>query len=554
MAINNLNPRRTVWFSPHEPSNKYDIWLSKNAHLDENGEPTTDSNAQRDCDYIFKIYDCGQWNPIVGFNSTAKYKINTVASVEYQYIYNNTSYTSTGIQQFHLPLFRGPEDSPAELFDAGELGDALNKFVTDEQWGTIYDSHLKTVIEQYPFNLWPAASSTLGGVWADRFAISHSDTSTASKTWMAQCKYKYNAPNNYNLYIHAKDIISAINTYTTDNPLEPGIQPGSDFEWRLATYEDIGGIRCQTDTTDQDYRGLPVVFGGPNAGLTYSGNTPDGLTLYGDSLTYNSDNSFLYIPGWALVDWLKNPTGNETPTPFISGWRGIDTQLRTGNDTVWVGLQGLIDDNIGKVPMAVVDANDPSGMNIEWVDLPTVTQYTGINLIKVNNSEIGIDITTNVPTDGSFIIYDDGVVKWSNAPMTSYTPGKGIDITSGVISQNITYFESENTDTVYTAQIDYASARDTFQITYDNSDTETVNIYQVFDFGDITLNSSVDYSITQMPKWANPVYFILRNVKSVSLANNQETINMPAGFSGEDYLVTIQFGIIKFEEIEVTSI
>jgi hypothetical protein len=85
MAINNLNPRRVVWFSPREPLNKYDIWLSKNLHLDENGEPTVDSNAQRDCDYIFKIYDCGKWNPIVGFNTTAANKINIVYNVDYSY-------------------------------------------------------------------------------------------------------------------------------------------------------------------------------------------------------------------------------------------------------------------------------------------------------------------------------------------------------------------------------------------------------------------------------------------------------------------------------------
>ena len=124
MAINNLNPRRVVWFSPNEPSNKYDIWLSRNAHYNENGEPTTDSNSQRDCDYIFKIYDCGKWNPIVGFNTTAANKIDIVEG--------NTLY--------HPAIFTG--ENPNDLYDAGTLGSILSdpNFVTEQEWHNVFNS------------------------------------------------------------------------------------------------------------------------------------------------------------------------------------------------------------------------------------------------------------------------------------------------------------------------------------------------------------------------------------------------------------------------------
>jgi len=239
MGIYNLNPRRVVWFSPNEPSNKYDIWLSRNAHLDENGEPTTDSNSQRDCDYIFKIYDCGKWNPIVGFNTTAANKINTVASAD-------------GYQENHVPLFGNPDNSPDELVDGGTIGDVIYEHMTTSDWEHILENGgLGTAITKYstenPFHLGYAGHQIVGGIWADRFTLSYNDTSAVNKTYLAQAKYKYQqTASDYNLYVHAKDIISAVNTYTTDNPSEPGIQPGGDFEWRFATPTQCGGILSAT--------------------------------------------------------------------------------------------------------------------------------------------------------------------------------------------------------------------------------------------------------------------------------------------------------------------
>jgi hypothetical protein len=45
MADNNKNPRRTIWLSETEPLSHYDIWLSKNQHLNSEGEPVLDNNV-----------------------------------------------------------------------------------------------------------------------------------------------------------------------------------------------------------------------------------------------------------------------------------------------------------------------------------------------------------------------------------------------------------------------------------------------------------------------------------------------------------------------------
>jgi len=57
--INNMNPRRTIWFSMKEPPNKNDIWLTRSVNPC-NG----DSQETTSCKYILKMYECGQWIPI----------------------------------------------------------------------------------------------------------------------------------------------------------------------------------------------------------------------------------------------------------------------------------------------------------------------------------------------------------------------------------------------------------------------------------------------------------------------------------------------------------
>lgn len=313
MAIDNLNPRRTVWFSKYAPQNKYDIWLSTNAHFDEEENETIDSNVQRKCDYIFKVYDCGEWKSITGFNSTALNKMNIVKGSAFTCVTpNGFDYTSAGYEKFHLPLFRSIEDSPDELFDAGTLGEAILKYVTEEEWGDIFDSDWFTdafnehVIEGDDYN------------WGDLI----------------------------------QELISS-----------------GDIEIPLANTQRIGGIKAALDPDSSDEpRNIPIVLAGPNQGSVWG--KPFGSGYYpqdkypGD---LDEETEYLYLPGWALMEWMKDPYPDQQNSQlFVSGWRGVDTELRPDSDLIWAGLSGLTPAKAGNFCMAQVDNTDPSGCSIEW--------------------------------------------------------------------------------------------------------------------------------------------------------------------------------------------
>lgn len=544
MGIYNLNPRRVVWFSPNEPSNKYDIWLSRNAHLDKNGEPTTDSNSQRDCDYIFKIYDCGQWNPIVGFNSTTAHKIDTVKDVTYSTTHNGQTITSTGYSEFHVPLFTNPSHSPSELFDGGSVGEVILEYVSEEDWVNIFEGDAFT----NAFN-----TSVIGG-------------------------------DNYNWEVLINQLIDS-----------------GDIEIPLATYQKKGGARIQTDTTSQDYRGVPVLFGGPRVGLTYGGNTPPGFTLYGDSLTYNSDNSFLYIPGWALNDWLQDPTGQGTTLPFPidpgSIVIALDTVLKNTSSIGWSILSTASNPSISpeiyginrsaagrylRIKPDFTGGIPEGGWNqsncaVEWVDLPEGIEYsagTGITISQQN--EISID-TTGASTNQVLTKTEDGI-GWTTPQQTTYTAGAGIDVTGTTIS-GLIRLDEESTTATSSVVIDTMSITQSFpkggcRINIDGDSQGGVQPYhyKIINFRpekNSTLEFNVLNSITYLK--GDPVYFKI-NIDSqtepsdiiVSFGNNGEYIihnealvvnNTIYTFNPKfyKYLVTIQFGIVEIKPIRTNS-
>jgi hypothetical protein len=82
-------------------------------------------------------------------------------------------------------LFTKPECSPAELFDAGTIGEAILEYVTEEEWKNIFEGdsfnnsfkyYFKTIINEGDTNiinelLKPAGHEYLGGIWADEFQV-----------------------------------------------------------------------------------------------------------------------------------------------------------------------------------------------------------------------------------------------------------------------------------------------------------------------------------------------------------------------------------------------
>ena len=213
---NNKNPRRTIWLSETEPLSHYDIWLSKNQHLNREGDPVSDSGVQRPCDYIFKVWDCDNWYPIIGLNATAVNKIDTVLNVGYTTTHNGNTISSFSYKEFHLPLFTKEECSPSELFDGGTIGEVILEYMTEEEWGNIFNSEAfenawETNIEN--IDIRPAEANKLGGIWANTFTSEYS-----GNNYIAPCKYKYNhGTSDYNLFVHAKDVMEVIENYIDDH-------------------------------------------------------------------------------------------------------------------------------------------------------------------------------------------------------------------------------------------------------------------------------------------------------------------------------------------------
>lgn len=394
MAIYNLNPRRVVWFSPNEPSNKYDIWLSRNAHLDENGEPTTDSNSQRDCDYIFKIYDCGKWNPIVGFNSTAANKIDTVTGVDYTI----DGVTHSGKEIYHPAIFTA--ESPNELYDAGTLGSLLSNpnFVSEQEWYDVFNSTNYSWDNIFGDTNWfgdliwetiQGGSSTYhlpfattercGGI----LSATHPAASSAFKP--IEVKFYptvqgYYQNEQHRLCVSASDVIQQINNYYNDNPggssininwnsttihqLAEVLQDvfknssslGFEDVWSLANdphvYPHIWGVN---QTNKGKFLKIKDVFPSEGSGWSQSNNAvewvdikellPD-LINQGEMFIPADGISIAYVAPYGddlqYVKWGLNHIGQATDGQFC--------RKVTNNGVVdieWIGAQTIVEEGLG---------------------------------------------------------------------------------------------------------------------------------------------------------------------------------------------------------------
>lgn len=683
----NSESRRAINYSQQEPiNNKYDLWLSENLRYNSEGQQVYDSPGQPACDLILKIYKDGDWKPIAGLNTEhiVANKINIVNGVNYTYISSNdnTQHTNDGFQQNHLPLFRNPQDSPNELFDAGTLGEAIYGFVNESEWKNIFEGDaFSNSFEKYFENivnegdidinilLKPAEENKLGGIWADEFSIenmfpnseahdSHSQTEiNDSYNWIAQAKYKLNhGTSDYNLYVSAKDIIGAINHYQIENPDAPGIQPGDDFELWLADTERIGGIKAEQDpNTSDDCRNIPIVLAGPTVGSVWGLDfgTP-GRRYLGDS-DYNTE--YLYLPGWALMEWMKNPYFDQQNTQlFITGWKGVDTQLRENSDLIWVGLSGVTPENTGKFCTVQLDNTDPSGASIEWVNLPEIetydllesgssalgkyvvkgggkvgeyldyegnwtqpvgTEYEGSEFIRINQNHIGIRPNDGIDTRKTYICSHNGELSWDVIDTgTQYQAGVGIKFGNGnSINIDITEADTQGQVLSYDGNggvewkdVSYTSGNvieitnnNTIQISSDNAengdiiicdsgsvkwgavpnpvinsvdiddnndnltlngftlrntsnniivdDVPTQSSYEISTWTYYSLDNFKSFTIENAPDAREPIY--IRIEDATGLACNCDHIDPQDILTSQSgaVLITLQFGIAKFEQI-----
>lgn len=409
--INNMNPRRMIWFNQNAPKNKMDLWLSYNRHYEDTSEDETvdpqqvdDNPNQRKCDLILKAWDCGQWVPIVGFNTTAANKIDTVEG--------NTLY--------HPAIFTG--ENPNDLYDAGTLGSLLSdtNFVTEEEWYDVFNSTDYNWSDIFGDTNWfgdliwetiQGGSSTYhlpwattevcGGILSD---IHTYDAVSAFKP--IEVKF-YPTTNAYSSKLHrlcvsASDVIQQINSYYNDNPGGSSIN----INWNSTTIHQLAEV-------------LQDILKNSSS-LEFEG---DVWSLASDPHVYphiwgvSSSNAgkFLRInPQW-------NDEGN--------GWS------QSNNNMDWVDIKELLPDLINQGEMFI----PADGISIAYV----APHGDDLQYVKWGLNHIG------QATDGQFCrkVTNNGVVdiEWVDIQGgTEYTPGTGIDIQNDEISIDMTGAQADN--------------------------------------------------------------------------------------------------------------
>ena len=595
MADNNKNPRRTIWLSETEPLSHYDIWLSKNQHLNSDGEPLSDSGVQRDCDYIFKVWDCGDWHPIVGLNSTAVNKINTIKNQGYNSINPNTGHTisSYSYDEFHLPLFTKTECSPSELFDAGTIGQAILEYVTQEEWQDIFEGDafslaFKWYIEEGDTNLDllvnPAEAAKLGGIWADVFTIddmfpdsqignSHSQQAIInSYSWLAQAKYKYNhGTSDYNLYVNAKDIIKIVTEYQEDNPDEPGITPGGGAiinpEVLYNSFYDSESIKRDWNDDQQQDADKPRFSLWGAYGTSLMDNAGKYLKIRNDAAEWrvnpgpysNTNNALEWQSAHDIVIEGTNYTGNTKK--YLSCLDGVfswETNVGTeyyANYPININPQT----NIISILPQQGDTGElylcSKNNTVSWQPIDAGTTYiqgVGISINNINNS-INID-TSSATTEGQVLSYDgNGDIEWITIQSGQiYTEGAGIDINSNnKISCNIEDAQNSQLPQGSNISLDvsWTAQRDSLTVSDQNDFSQDIYIYEVCDLSSI----QCDYTFNLITSGVqfnnnNPIYLKIQ-AKNITLQEDTNYICSEQTLSSGIYLVTIQFGIIKFEKI-----
>lgn len=550
MSIYNLNPRRVVWFSPNEPSNKYDIWLSKNAHLDENGEPTTDSNSQRDCDYIFKIYDCGKWNPIVGFNTTAANKIDIVEG--------NTLY--------HPAIFTG--ENPNDLYDAGTLGELLanTNFVTEYDWQNLFDTtqfqnafnsqiiggndyNWSTLINS---NIDFATTTQCGGILSDTHTY---DALSAFKP--IEVKF-YPTTSAYSSKLHrlcvsASDVIEQINGYYNDNPGGSSIN----INWNSTTIHQLAEV-LQDIFKNSSSLGFEDVWSLASDPHVYPHIWGVSSTNVGKFLRINptwnpegtgwsqSNNNMDWVDLGEIIPDLVNNEDIFVPKDGIN----ISYVAPHGDDRQYVewGLNHIEEATDGQFCRKTTNNGEA---DIEWTDSPygeLTYSSTSQNLYVVRGCDDSQKSLCLLNGSGGWTKTGDGNLVYSHSS-NDYRIKSNINVQNAT---EITSFASTPVINISTAKSsnnvsEYAS------ITYNNSQV-SVNEYQYKKLI-ITEACTINFNNISDNEFGNPIYIKVDAQDDISLyfVNTRYIYNGGSTLNKFDtdtkWLITIQFGVVKFEQI-----
>lgn len=521
--INNMNPRRMIWFNQNAPKNKTDLWLSYNRHYEDtsddettDAQQTTDNPSQRNCDLILKAWDCGRWIPIVGFNTTAANKIDIVEG--------NTLY--------HPAIFTG--ENPNDLYDAGTLGSLLSNpnFVTEQEWHDVFNSSnydwgdifgdtnwfgdlTWSIIQggSSSYHLPWATTTQCGGILSDIHPNIESQREAG-----VQVRF---APQNTNLYdvaynglripqhhlaITGKQLIYAINEEFSNHPETPGITINIQelveaLEGVFKNSSSIGFNATFGQATDPNVYTHIWGVGSSNAGRFLRIKNP-----------YPSEGT-----GWAqnnhAMEWVDIQEGD-----------GID--INTSNSIMTIGI------NTDGAQTNQVLTKTSNG--VSWED-PQSTEYGYDNLIDITNNTVSISM--NGAEAGDVIICDGSnnnyFAKWGAVPNPDLATVQ-ISCGNGALTINGNQLTSDGTITVNGSEI--------------SSSTYTMNSWTFYN-----IQAFKEIHITSIQQSANPYYIRLNNCPpSANVSCIGDVIDpqdLLVDMHEKDVFVTLQFGIAKFEEI-----
>lgn len=453
------NRRYVVNFQQKEPLNKYDIWLSFNKH-NLNGNIVIDSEYLSDKDLVFKVFVDGKWVPILGIpvsyegivqalEELDKKKMNIVPPTEWE--------------AGDIAIFQQGSDECDQLVSGGTLEEMLQTIINDG--GVI--------------PLQRATTTQLGGVKAGLHIHNNNpDQYVEAKFKFPEGYDEGGIVENDRLYVSASEIIQAINTYTGGGGsgldlqlMGPSTRGGAKANYVPATwdaahyipvlvrtvdemlYVNIDGIIDKivallesgdveiyeagegidiTDNVISNIQATNSTFGGIKADTHES--TMD--AIYGiqpkfgtdgiwdvENQTHLIDNEHLCITSTQIFAILKkiDPTTQTFPIGTESGLYGrfenIGTQLAPEYIPT-LGINGVVAENVGKVPTVIPSQSSQSGYDIEWINLSSGS-YSPLT----SNSVAGDECVVVAPSDKTGFLRGDGqFVPVSSGSSVTITP------------------------------------------------------------------------------------------------------------------------------------
>lgn len=519
------NRRYVVNFQQKEPLNKYDIWLSFNKHnLD--GNIVIDSEYLSDKDLVFKVFVDGRWVPILGIPVSYEGIIQALEELDKKKM---NIVPPTEWEAGDIAIFQQGSDECDQLVSGGTLEEMLQTIIngggviplqraTTTQLGGvkaglhIHNNNPDQYVEaKFKF---PEGYNEGGIVENDRLYISASEIIQAINTYtggggsgldlqlmgpttrggamanLVPVSWEANRyipvlinQSNEHMYINGNDVLSVLEYILENDPLASIYEAGEGIDITdnvisntQATNSTFGGLKADThDGTIDAIYGIQPKFG------------TDGIWDV-ENQTHLIDNEHLCITSTQIFAILKkiDPTTQTFPIGTESGLYGRFENIGTELAPEYIptlGINGVVAENVGKVPTVIPSLSSQTGYDIEWVNMSSGS-YSPLT----SNSVAGDECVVVAPSDKTGFLRGDGqFVPVSSGSSVTITPtllsgtkiaDYSIDNTNGSLyAPNSIYYGNNgitvNQNTHY-IELDLTGVRPDYILSYNGTGIEWI--------------------------------------------------------------------------------